>query len=117
MLASAFSRINSESCAKRTRQDTKERREEREREVGSGEWDESGTDRLRFACPGPFERVELSNDFARGWQLMPLHYPLPVTGYPVTSYSAHSLSLSLSLSVSPPFSCSGTSRPLPVLTK
>lgn len=80
-----------------------------------GEWDESGTDRLRFACPGPFERVELSNDFARGWQLMPLHYPLPVTGYPVTSYSAHSLSLSLSLS--PPFSCSGTSRPLPVLTK
>lgn len=64
----------------------------------SGEWDESGTDRLRFACPGPFERVELSNDFARGWQLMPLHYPLPVTGYPVTSYSTHSLSLSLSLS-------------------
>lgn len=91
VLASAFSRINSESCAKRTRQDTKEtdaetvRKRERDRERKEG----YGTDRLRFACPGPFERVELSNDFARGWQLMPLHYyttryPLPVTRLPVT---------------------------------
>lgn len=104
VLASAFSRINSESCAKRTRQDTKEtdtetvRKKERVKEGGKEGY---GTDRLRFACPGPFERVELSNDFARGWQLMPLHYPLPVTGYPVTSYSPHSPSLLVPVPASP----------------
>lgn len=59
------------------------------------------TDRLHFASPGPFERVELSNDFARGWQLMPLDYPLPVTGYPVTSNSPHSPSLLVPLPANP----------------
>lgn len=80
------------------RDSAKERDGERERGGGKVGY---GTDRLRFACPGPFERVELSNDFARGWQLMPLHYPLPVTGYPVTSYSPHSPSLLVPLPASP----------------